>query len=623
MVPPFPRRIVETRPFPERRQFDPFVYRGSGDLTVVEASPSPVNIESGQKPEGNQVSPIGASTSMMPPTPPDGNTASDPAAQNAAPAAGNLPLQPPAPTPSQGGNLQAYLRANNSATNAYLAPFNNTQYLLLYLNDKNEEHSIQGLDRMTLDQWFWTHPKLNTKLNQAFLDLKQIATNIIQPENKQLKRDDILYYRSPNDGDGHVYRVGAETFVLELGSTNVKNIAKESLENFQKLGNLGDWKQMLDSLPEDRNDWEKAARQAAIQRYELFNYVPDLRNRHKHRHQHNNRHQNNNRHKHCHNQRDFHHQAMIFPQYQYFHHQSNNDADQIRRSQSSLRPTTHAARPRAAPPRVRARRAPRPRALPKKDDAILALVGVDSDALVQRALAFVRAAAVPRVHVGIVAFVDDAPRHFAPGRQRGRRPPRVAQTAQRVRNSGRTVALKHSSGDEVRLALAHARAHVNARHLVRALRSPPKRPAPSLVALCAPGTADRPPFPALRRSPRSAAIPRALGDPRRSPPARLFDLLLLVAARPLASSPPPEATTRARTRARALVGLRVPVASPRSRCVRPARDAALPADASAGRRAGRDARGARVHRAPPTPWNVELIAKYGSVDAGRVALRQA
>jgi len=260
------------------------------------------------------------------------------------------------------------------------------------------------------------------------------------------------------------------------------------------------------------------------------------------------------------------------------------------------------------------------------DSIFVCLVGKDSRALIERAERVVaRAAAPSRVHVGVVAFVDDAPAHHAPPGGQITVLHRVSQRGDSL-SEGRVVALKRIYRRERHVLLLHA-CEVAERWDEACLEAFFEAGEQGAVVVAMTTAEGAPAFPALRQNDGALdVVPVPFPEkvaPTTTPSALWVHRFSFWDAATLAGSPPPETDSQVqythallRHGARLAVTTRV-VCEPASRLgarLHPNGDeAALEAAHTAE---------ARVGVVDPAS-KAELICKYGSVDAGKVALRKA
>ena len=272
------------------------------------------------------------------------------------------------------------------------------------------------------------------------------------------------------------------------------------------------------------------------------------------------------------------------------------------------------------------RRLERPLRRASSDSIFVCLVGRDSRALIERAERVVaRAAAPSRVHVGVVAFVDAAPAHHAPPGGQITVLHRVSQRGDSLAE-GRVVALKHIYRKERHVLLLHA-CDVAERWDETCLEALAEAGGAGAVVVALTTAEGAPAFPALKQKNGAldvAALPFSADVASTITPSALWvHRFSFWDAATLAGSPPPETdsqvqyTLALRRHGLLLVATTRVVCEPASRLgarVHPDGDgetleAALTPEARAG-------------VVDPTNRS-ELICKYGSVDAGKVALRKA
>ena len=272
----------------------------------------------------------------------------------------------------------------------------------------------------------------------------------------------------------------------------------------------------------------------------------------------------------------------------------------------------------------RGARRPTPRAA---DDSIfVCLVGKDSRALIERAERTVARAAVPsRVHVGVVAFVEAAPAHHAPPGGQITVLHRVSQRGDSLAE-GRVVALKRVYRKERHVLLLHA-CDVAERWDEACLEALAEAGGAGAVVVALTTAEGAPAFPALKEKDGAldvAPVPfPADAAPAVTPSALWVHRLSFWDAATLAGSPPPETDSQVRyTRALRRHGLRLVVAT-RPLCEPGSRlGARLHPDGEGETLEAALTPEARAGVVDPTN-RAELICKYGSADAGKVALRKA
>ena len=268
----------------------------------------------------------------------------------------------------------------------------------------------------------------------------------------------------------------------------------------------------------------------------------------------------------------------------------------------------------------------RPPRRDSSDSIFVCLVGRDSRALIERAeRTIARAAAPSRVHVGVVAFVEAAPAHHAPPGGQITVLHRVSQNGDSLAE-GRLVALKRVYRKERHVLLLHA-CDVAERWDETCLEALAEAGGAGAVVVALTTAKGAPAFPALKEKDGAldvVAVPFPTDAASTVTPSALWvHRLSFWDAATLAGSPPPETDSQVQhTLALRRHGLRLVVAT-RVVCEPGSR---------LGARVHRDGDGetleaaltpeARAGVVDPTN-RAELICKYGSADAGKVALRKA
>lgn len=276
---------------------------------------------------------------------------------------------------------------------------------------------------------------------------------------------------------------------------------------------------------------------------------------------------------------------------------------------------------------------PSPRQEPRRrasgDSIFVCLVGKDSRALIERAERVIaRAAAPSRVHVGVVAFVDAAPAHHAPPGGQITVMHRVSQRGDSL-SEGRVVALKRIYRKERHVLLLHA-CEVAERWDETCLEALAEAGGPGAVVVALTTAEGAPAFPALRQKDGALdVVPVPFPEtaaPAATPSALWVHRLSFWDAATLAGSPPPQTDSQVQyTRALVRHGVHLGVTT-RAVCEPASRlGARLHPDGGAALEATLEAAHtpeARAGVVDPAS-TAELICKYGSVDAGKVALRKA
>ena len=276
--------------------------------------------------------------------------------------------------------------------------------------------------------------------------------------------------------------------------------------------------------------------------------------------------------------------------------------------------------------RTAERGARRPESRRADDSIFVCLVGKDSRALIERAERTIARAAVPsRVHVGVVAFVEAAPAHHAPPGGQITVLHRVSQRGDSLAE-GRVVALKRVYRKERHVLLLHA-CDVAERWDERCLEALAEAGGAGAVVVALTTAEGAPAFPALKEKDGAldvAPVPFPTDSESTVTPSALWvHRLSFWDAAALAGSPPPETDSQVQyTLALRRHGVRLVVAT-RPLCEPGSRlGARLHPDGDGETLEAALTPEARAGVVDPTN-RAELICKYGSADAGKVALRKA